>query len=88
MAVQKIWLVVHIHYTNRISLPGVRLASLIHMIVRLTRKLAERIDGVDLKGKRVGQLLNLPLQAARLLILEGWAEMVERRQTPRFSEAQ
>ena len=54
-----------------------------YMLVRLTRKLAERIDGVDLSGKHVGQVLNLQFRAAQLLILEGWAEMVERRRHPR-----
>jgi hypothetical protein len=53
------------------------------MTIRLTRKLAERIDGVDLRGKHVGQVLDLPVRAARLLIAEGWAQMVERRRRPR-----
>jgi hypothetical protein len=54
------------------------------VVVRLTKKLADRIDGVNLKGKRVGQRLHLPFRAAQLLILEGWAEMVERRRRPRY----
>jgi hypothetical protein len=53
------------------------------MVVRLTRKLANMIDGVDLSAYRVGQLLDLPWRDARLLLAEGWAEMIERRRGPR-----
>ena len=70
------------------SLLGVRLAVFSIMLVRLTRKLAERIDGVDLSGKHVGQVLNLQFRAAQLLILEGWAELVERRRRPRVYSQQ
>jgi hypothetical protein len=41
--------------------------------VRLTRKLAERIDGVDLAGFHVGDVLDLPPEEARLLLAEAWA---------------
>lgn len=51
--------------------------------VRLTRKLADMIDGVDLSASRVGQVLHLPWRDAWLLIAEGWAEMIERRRQPR-----
>jgi CheY-like chemotaxis protein len=44
--------------------------------VRLTRKLAERINGVDLADVRVGDVFDLSEQAARMLIAEGWAETV------------
>jgi hypothetical protein len=54
------------------------------MMVRLTRKLADMIDGVDLSAYRVGEVLHLPWHAARLLIAEGWAEMIERRRHPRL----
>ena len=43
------------------------------MGLRLTRKLAEVIDGVDLTGRSVGDILKLPASEARLLIAEGWA---------------
>jgi hypothetical protein len=43
------------------------------MGLRLTRKLAEVIDGVDLTGRAVGDILTLPASEARLLIAEGWA---------------
>jgi hypothetical protein len=45
--------------------------------VRLTRKLAEMIDGIDLSKKVVGQTLRLAAREARLLVAEGWAETVE-----------
>ena len=53
------------------------------MAVRLTRKLAEKIDGVDLSAFRVGDVLHLPFRSAWLLMAEGWAEMIERRRQPR-----
>jgi hypothetical protein len=43
------------------------------MRVRLTRKLAEQIDGVDLRGCEVGDVLDLPRAEARLLLAERWA---------------
>jgi hypothetical protein len=43
------------------------------MRVRLIKKLAEKIDGVDLTGRSVGDLLNLQPREARLLIAEQWA---------------
>jgi len=42
--------------------------------VRLVRKLAEQIDGVDLSRRSVGQVICLPADQARLLIAERWAE--------------
>jgi hypothetical protein len=41
--------------------------------VRLTRKYAEAIDGVDLSRNQVGDLLDLSARDARILIAEGWA---------------
>ena len=35
------------------------------MELRLTRKLAEVIDGVDLKGRAVGDIVKLPASEAR-----------------------
>jgi len=43
------------------------------MRIRLTRKLADCIDGVDLSHYSVGEMLDLPERDARLLIAEGWA---------------
>ena len=42
--------------------------------IRLIRKLANEIDGVDLTDRRVGEIMYLPAPQARLLIAEGWAE--------------
>lgn len=49
------------------------------MKVRLTKKYAERIDDIDLSGREVGDLLELPPPVARLLVAEEWA-MPERRE--------
>jgi hypothetical protein len=46
------------------------------MHVRLTRKLAEMVDGIDLSGRRVGDVLSLTPHEAELLIAEGWAERI------------
>ena len=43
------------------------------MRVRLIKKFAEKIDGVDLSGRSVGDLLNLKPSDAKLLIAEQWA---------------
>jgi hypothetical protein len=43
------------------------------MRVRLIKKLANAIDGIDLAGCSVGDVLNLPRRAAQLLIAEDWA---------------
>jgi len=43
------------------------------MKVRLTKKLAEEIDGVDLSHRRAGEIFDLPPQEARLLVAEDWA---------------
>ena len=54
------------------------------MKVWLTRKYAEWIDGVDLRGYAVGDTLDLPPNDARILIAEEWA-VLERRQQERSS---
>lgn len=41
--------------------------------VRLTRKYAEIIDGIDLSRNQVGDLIDLHPSDARTLIAEGWA---------------
>jgi hypothetical protein len=56
------------HYAD-----GVRVADVHKMRVRLTRKLAERIDGVDLSGHQVRDVLDIPRREARLLLAERWA---------------
>ena len=47
--------------------------------VRLTRKYAEVIDGVNLTEAHVGDQLDLPQHDAEVLIAEGWAERSPRR---------
>ena len=42
--------------------------------VRLIRKYAEMIDGVNLEEAEVGDRLELPRRDAEVLIAEGWAE--------------
>jgi len=50
------------------------------MRVRLTRKLAERLDGVDVSECHVGVELDLSPANARLLVAERWAvALAERR---------
>ena len=49
--------------------------------VRLTRKFAEMIDGVDVSGARPGEELDVTLHEADLLVAEGWAEYVDARST-------
>ena len=51
------------------------------MKVRLTKKYAERIDGVDLRGRNVGDLLDLSPPDAHVLCREAWATP-ERRRAP------
>ena len=43
------------------------------MQIRLTRKFAEAIDGIDLSNHVVGDVFNLSREDARLLVAEGWA---------------
>jgi hypothetical protein len=50
------------------------------MKVRLTKKLAECIDGVALHDYSVGDVLDLPQTEARLLLAEEWA--VRHRNAP------
>ena len=49
------------------------------MKVRLRRKHAERIDGIDLRGREPGDLLDLPPNEARMIVAEAWA-VPERRE--------
>ena len=51
--------------------------------VKLLKKFAEQIDGIDLTAHRVGDFLILAPGNAALLIAEGWAELAERRRFPR-----
>ena len=48
------------------------------MQVRLLRKLATEIHGVDLSGHDVGDVVDLPPAKAKWLVIEGWAIGEER----------
>jgi hypothetical protein len=43
--------------------------------VRLTRKLADRINGVDVTGRAVGDVFQLSRHDAEVLMAEGWATL-------------
>lgn len=43
------------------------------MRIRLIRKLAERMNGVDVRRHAAGDVLDLPAEKALTLIGEGWA---------------
>jgi hypothetical protein len=45
--------------------------------IRLTRKLALRLNGLDLSGINVGDVVFLPEPDAAMLLREGWAERVD-----------
>ncbi len=47
------------------------------MQVRLLRKLADVVDGIDLSGRVVGEIIDLSEDEADLLVAEGWAEPAE-----------
>ena len=47
------------------------------MLVRLTRKLAERINGIDLRNRAVGDVMELPDREANGLVAEGWAVLLD-----------
>ena len=49
------------------------------MRVRLIRKLADALDGIDVSQYRNGDILDLPRTQAELLLAEGWVCRIERR---------
>jgi len=66
---------------DRYFVAGTYLAPRPNVRVRLIKKLAECLDGVDLARCHVGDALNLPAHDAHLLIAERWATPAERRHT-------
>lgn len=44
--------------------------------IRLIRKLAPVLNGVDLSKVQVGDVLEVPEAVAAMLIREGWAELI------------
>jgi len=51
------------------------------MQVRLIRKFANLINGVDLSKSRIGDVMTVPVQHGQMLIAEGWAVPHARRPT-------
>jgi hypothetical protein len=49
------------------------------MFVRLTAKLAEVVNGVDLSHYSEGEVVELPERECRMLIAERWAELVSQQ---------
>jgi len=45
--------------------------------IRLVKKLAHVLDGVDISSRTVGEIFDCPEAEARMLVLEEWAELVE-----------
>src|SRR5438045_1095907 len=56
------------------------------MWIRLTRKLADFLDGVDVSNRHAGDVFELPTCDAHLLIAEGWAERYRPVRQPRHLE--
>jgi hypothetical protein len=42
--------------------------------IRLTKKLAAALNGIDISALQVGDVIELSDSAARMMIAEGWAE--------------
>lgn len=53
--------------------------------VRLTRKLANSIDGIDLRKVKAGDVVDVSPDEARILIAEGWgrADDSEQKHAPK-----
>lgn len=47
------------------------------MKIRLTRKLSNLLDGIDLSRYQQGDTLDLSAREADMLVAEGWAEPAE-----------
>ena len=58
---------------------GVWFAGTPTMRIQLTRKLADKVNGVDLSKRSVGDIFELPQRAAQILLDEGWAALIDRR---------
>ena len=43
--------------------------------IRLTKKLAAVLNGVDVSALNIGDIIELPDAAARMMIAEGWAAL-------------
>ena len=58
------------------------------MRIRLTKKFANVINGVDLTQARVGRLMTVPDRDGEMLIAEGWAVPHFRARTVPSSQAE
>ncbi len=61
---------------RRSRVDSTRFQLAVSMRIRLIRKLAEQLNGIDLSRWRVGDILDLPLREAELLVAEGWGRAV------------
>jgi hypothetical protein len=59
--------------------PSRILLNSVGMRVRLVRKLADRVDGIDLSHCDVGEVIELPEPDGRLIIAERWGEFARRQ---------
>jgi hypothetical protein len=48
------------------------------MHVRISRKLADRMDGIDLSHCAAGDVIDLAEREARMIVAEGWAVFARR----------
>ena len=55
--------------------------------MRITRKFAEFIDGVDLSARRVGDVIEVSARDAKLLLAERWAVNVSKGEPQRIEAA-
>jgi hypothetical protein len=55
--------------------------------IRLTRKYANRLNGVDLSNRRAGDIFDLRSDEASVLIDAGWAELWVEPPHPRSRDA-
>jgi hypothetical protein len=44
--------------------------------IRLIKKLAAVLNGIDVSALKVGDIIDLPDTAARVMVAEGWAELL------------
>ena len=58
-----------------------------YMKVQLIRKLANRLNGVDLTSYTVGQVVDPPERAAAILLAEGWALPIPAPAAPDAAQA-
>ena len=53
------------------------------MRIRLTRKFADLMDGIDLSRRKAGDIVELSERDAAILLAEGWAEAAPPAHLPR-----